>query len=398
MPREEMPALRFPEIRGLWVVRGSLTDPDSIRAMVRRADEAGFNTLLVQVRGRGDAYYESGWEPRSHLLVGDNAGLDPLDLVLKEAQARGLAVHAWLNTHLVASVLTPPAAPNHISNARPDLLAVPRELALDLYDRDPRSPGYREALVQHALDNREGVEGLFSSPAHPEVQEHVYSVVMDLVGRYPLDGVHLDYIRYPSSRYDYSRVALERFSSWLTPRIDPDEAARLSRESGTDPLTWVTGHPDAWDEFRRAQITSLVERVYLGVKSRRPGMVVSAAVFPDPVDAFETRFQDWPFWLQRGIVDVVAPMSYTGDPETFRTQTSWALSAASGQDWRIWSGIGAYLNSFEGTLEKAHIAREMGAVGLVVFSYDWSVTEGKAPDGGPFLPALGDRLFRRSRR
>jgi len=52
------------QLRALWVIRTTLTHPDSIRAMVDRAADAGFNTLLVQVRGRGDAYYRSRWEPK----------------------------------------------------------------------------------------------------------------------------------------------------------------------------------------------------------------------------------------------------------------------------------------------------------------------------------------------
>ena len=69
--------------------------------MVRDADDAGFNTLLVQVRGRGDAFYDSRWEPRAEALGSAPAGFDPLALVISEAHARGMAVHAWVNTRLV---------------------------------------------------------------------------------------------------------------------------------------------------------------------------------------------------------------------------------------------------------------------------------------------------------
>ncbi|MDH5642960.1 MAG: hypothetical protein OEY63_02075, partial [Gemmatimonadota bacterium] len=80
------------EVRALWVVRQTLTHPDSIIAMVSRADQAGFNTLIVQVRGRGDAYYDGGWEPRAESL--DSLDFDPLELTIREAHLRGLEVHA----------------------------------------------------------------------------------------------------------------------------------------------------------------------------------------------------------------------------------------------------------------------------------------------------------------
>ena len=82
--------------------------------------------------------------------------------------------------------------PTHLVNERPELLAVPRELAGELYDVDPASPRYVERLVEHALANRGQIEGLYSSPSAPEVKERVYSVATDLVERYEIDGIHLD--------------------------------------------------------------------------------------------------------------------------------------------------------------------------------------------------------------
>ena len=113
------------EIRALWVVRGTLRHPDSVKAMVRRAHAAGFNTLIVQVRGTGDAYYDSRWEPRSEALAQQKRSFDPLALVIKEAHARDMTVHAWLNTVYLTSMDRPATDPMHFYNQRPDLLAVP---------------------------------------------------------------------------------------------------------------------------------------------------------------------------------------------------------------------------------------------------------------------------------
>src|SRR4051812_10840502 len=70
------------ETRALWVLRSSLTSPESIASLVRTAREQGFNTLLVQVRGRGDAYYASTLEPRAAELARQPAGFDPLATLL----------------------------------------------------------------------------------------------------------------------------------------------------------------------------------------------------------------------------------------------------------------------------------------------------------------------------
>ena len=77
------------EVRALWAVRHTLNRPQTIRAMVDRAARAGFNTLIVQVRGRGDAYYLSRWEPRPEEVLEQGDAFDPLALVIQEAHARG---------------------------------------------------------------------------------------------------------------------------------------------------------------------------------------------------------------------------------------------------------------------------------------------------------------------
>ena len=78
-----------PEVRALWVTRASLTSPDSISSLVRSARAAGFNTLLVQVRGRGDAYYNEALEPRPDGLVRQPRDFDPLQSVITRAGRTG---------------------------------------------------------------------------------------------------------------------------------------------------------------------------------------------------------------------------------------------------------------------------------------------------------------------
>ena len=381
------------EVRALWVVRTTLSHPDSIRRMVERAARAGFNTLLVQVRGRGDAYYRSRWEPRPRVVLEQGRAFDPLDLVIREAHGRGLGVHVWVNAHLVGGLGALPSDPLHLIRARPDLLAVPRELARELFDADPYAPFYGEALLEYARRNRDRVEGIYTSPSHPEVQEHIYSVWMDLVETYPLDGLHFDYVRYPNPDFDYSRDALERFREWVSPRLSPVRRGELDEAYQADVLAWVEALPGPWAEFRRAQITGLVERIYHGVKKRRPDAVVSAAVFANAEDAYRSRFQDWRGWMDRGILDAVAPMAYTADNAAFRDQVGTAVEAAGAH--RVWAGIGVYRNTFRGTLDKIRIAREMETRGVVLFSYDWAVTEGPSDGARSFLDRVGEAVFHR---
>src|SRR5437763_2045106 len=102
------------ETRALWVLRSSLTSPASISALVRTAKDQGFNTLLVQVRGRGDAYYASDVEPRAADLARQPVAFDPLGTLLPAAHAANIRVHAWMSVNLIASAVDLPVSPDHL--------------------------------------------------------------------------------------------------------------------------------------------------------------------------------------------------------------------------------------------------------------------------------------------
>ncbi len=386
LPPFQGPSLPDGEVRALWVVRTALLHPDSARAAVHRAHGAGFNTLLVQVRGRGDAYYRSRWEPRAEPLARQPTSYDPLAVVLEEAHGLGLSVHAWVNAHVVASALLPPTDPTHLALSRPELLAVPRPLAPRLHGMDPRDPAYLRALLEWTRDRGTQVEGLYTNPSHPAVQDHLVAVVTDLLDRYPLDGVHLDYIRYPSPEFDYSRSSLEGFRDWLHGRgADPDRLGRGEAAlRGGDPLALPGLFPGEWGDYRRERVTELMARLHREVRLRRPGAVVSAAVFANADDARNGRFQAWEDWLRDGIVDVVAPMAYTSSDATWDSQIRRA--AAAGGPHRVWAGVGVYQNSFEGAVSKGRMATHLGVGGLALFSYDWAVgPEGLQAARGTYL-------------
>jgi len=377
------------EVRALWVVRDTLTSPASITEMVRRAKATGFTTLVVQVRGRGDAYYTSRWEPRAELLK-EKPDFDPLALTIKEAHAVGLKVHAWINTFLVANTDELPRTADHVIFKHPGWLMVPRPMANELYRLDPQAPGYTERIIQHARGNRGELEGLFLSPAHPAVKEEIYDIWIDVLERYEVDGLHFDYVRYPNAQFDYSHTSLDRFRAEVEKTMGENERKLMARVAATDPLVYVTTFPERFAQFQRDQVTDVVERIYHGVKARKPNAVVSAAVFANDEDAFRSRFQDWKLWLRRGILDAVCPMAYTPDTETFRQQ----IAIAVGNAWshQVWAGIGAYRQPVEGTLEKISTARQLGAQGFILFSYDFAVRPGEHNPQGDYLQRVRDGL------
>src|SRR6478609_3541724 len=136
------------ETRALWVQRGSLATRESIGALVTSAREHGFNTLLVQVRGRGDAYYLGGVEPRAAELLRQPETFDPLATVLEAGHAAGLQIHAWINVNLVSSASELPAAREHLIYRHPAWLMVPRDIGQQLAAVAPDSPAYLGMLAR----------------------------------------------------------------------------------------------------------------------------------------------------------------------------------------------------------------------------------------------------------
>jgi uncharacterized lipoprotein YddW (UPF0748 family) len=380
------------EVRAVWVVRQSLSSPDAVREVVAQAAAGGFNTLIVQVRGRADALYRSALEPRPEFLTGQPE-FDPLQLVLEEARTRGLTVHAWVNAYLVWGPVDPPLHPGHLVNAHPEWLAVPRALGRELYHADPRDPAYVRRLIDYSAANIDVVEGLYASPSHPGVQERLLAVWNDLAAGYDLDGIHHDYIRFATSAFDYSRTTLERFGTWVKPRIAAHRYDALLAASRDDPYAFADALPDQWDLFRRDSVSDLVRGVYLDVKARRPDLVVSAAVLPEWRSAARWRFQAWTSWLAEGSLDVAVPMAYTTDTEEFHGWVDAALAAA-GAPGRVWAGVGAYRNPVDRTVEQIDQARAIGVSGIVVFSYD-KASETPTPDGAASaLHRIGLAAFR----
>jgi uncharacterized lipoprotein YddW (UPF0748 family) len=382
------------DVRGLWVLRTSMTSPASIAAVVRTAVEGGYNTLLVQVRSRGEAYYASEIDPRAAELAQQPKTFDPLAVMLTTAHAAGLKVHAWVNVNFVSSAVALPTSKNHVAAKHPEWLMVPRALAAELHRLDPASPAYVNRLARWTRGQQDSVEGLYLSPATDEAQDYTVGVIRSIAKSYPLDGIHLDYIRYPSEEFDYSAAALRAFRAGHARAVEAGERERLDRASRADPLVWARSYPEAWTTFRTERLTTLVKKVRTAVKTARPKAVLSSAVIPDPADARDAHFQNWEGWADSGLLDVVCPMAYSTMPAAFADQVASAVSAAHGQP--VWMGIGAWRLPVAQTAAHVATARRAGVEGVLLFSYD-SLLTAVAPRGSYFTRLRSTLLNPRDR-
>jgi len=371
------------------VLRTSLTSPAAIDKLVRASSDAGINALFVQVRGRGDAYYASALEPRGALLSKQPASFDPLAAVIREAHARGIAVHAWINVNLISDASGLPKAPGHLIRRHPEWLMVPRALAERAARANPRDASYLDALVRWTKANIARVEGLYVSPLPREARAYAMAIARDLTRRYPIDGLHLDYVRYPNESFDYSAAGLAEFRASLAGDLPGDELAALDARAKALPVLFADRYPERWEAFRRARVTWLVDGIAQAAREERPGILISAAVLPDPAAALAIKLQDWPSWAARGIVDAVCPMAYAEERPAFTLQID-AVHGAAGPA-AVWAGIGAYRLTAAETASRIFEARRAGSSGVLLFSYD-SVSAGR--NGGRYLADVARAAFK----
>jgi len=334
----------------MWVVRTSMVSPQAIDRAVELASAYGFNTLFAQVRGRGDAYYRSSWEPRAEALANQPADFDPLGYLLQQAQSAGLMVHAWLNVYYVWSQPQPPRSRLHVVSRAGNWIA-----------RDVRN--------RYQMITAGRVEGVYLCPGNPEVRAHLLRVFGEVARRYPaLDGIHLDYVRYPYEGYCYCAGCRARFRAWMATQVGESQQRELDHKSLRNPLAWIQAFPTEWDDWRREQVNAFVRAVAHQSRQINPNLILSAAVYPSPLSAYRRKLQNWTLWLRRDWLDTVLPMAYDPDTAVVMRQMEQALQAADGRP--VIGGIGAWRIRPESTLNKIRAMRQLGARGFCLFSYD----------------------------
>lgn len=290
-----------PHVKAIWVTRFDYVSAADIDTILANVTDAGFNTVMWQVRGNATALYDSPFEPWAEQLGGVDPGFDPLAYAVKGARARGLSLHAWVNLMPAWWGLEAPTDPAQLYNARPEWM---------WYDQF----GGRQALSDKFY--------VSLNPCLPEVRAYLTDVIVDIATRYNVEGIHLDYARLPKeapatpagSGLDYPRdlVTMRLFESFLG--IDLG-AARVLRAGEPDPLA-APGMQKAWDLWRTQNVTTLIEDIAAGLNQLERPPLLSAAVKARPNDGLAFH-QDARDWTRRGLVGAVFPMNYTQDLALF---------------------------------------------------------------------------------
>ena len=340
--------------RYLWVIRDVLKSKKSIDDMVNFAIEKNINHLFVQVRGRGDSFYESQFTSRSQIL--SESEFDPLAYLLDTANGKGINIHAWVNVYFLWSSKSLPKDERHILHMQQQWLDTTEEWPVDV----------GKQLEMVAVNNNS--EGLFLSPNHPDVNEYLIKVFRELITNYDIDGLHLDYIRYQDAEYGRNPYAIAQFKT----------------ESGNDPGPWflemerstiasprLIANMKRWNNFKRKAVTSLVKDTRALVDEVRPDCIISAAVKPNLYVARERYFQEWNVWLAAGYLDWVVPMNYSSKKREFARNID-VINDNFPKKYRekIIMGIALYNQTPSEASEKIKFSRLRQFPRISIFSYN----------------------------
>ena len=332
-PKHEYRAVWLATIKNLDWPRTLVTSPQEIemqqqelKVIMDSLQVAGINTVMLQTRVRGNVIYPSSIEPFSGVFTGAEGlspGYDPLAFAIDEAHSRGMQLHAWIVSMPVGN---------------DEQVVAQGELSL---------PSRMRALCTHYK------EAWYMEPGNPAVAPYLASLVTEVVSNYDVDGIHLDYIRYPDFTDGYPDAALHR------------------RYGGGRSLA----------EWRRGNITDVVKAVYAAVKEVKPWVRVSSAPLGkyDTLtrynsfgwDAYNAVFQEAQEWLRDGVMDALFPMLYYKGNHFYPFVRDWCENSYGRH---VVPGLGIYrLQAIYGGWEPLEIERQMrtsrlaGAHGIMMF-------------------------------
>ena len=300
----ELPPPVAREFRAAWVATvGNIDWPSKpglstwdqqqeLLAILNRAVVLHLNAIILQVRPGTDALYDSKLEPWSEYLTGrmgrpPEPAWDPLAFAVAQAHARGLELHAWVNPYR-ARYAKPisETAETHISRTHPELV-------------------------------RKYGSFLWMDPGVPEVRRQAERVVLDIVRRYDIDGVHVDDYFYPYKEKDSSGVTIDF----------PDSAsyARYRRAGGAL----------ARDDWRRHNVDLLISELYREIKDVKPwvqfgispisGWRANTPAGARTFDAYNEIYADTRKWLAEGWCDYFVPQLYSAieSPTPYPAMLEW---------------------------------------------------------------------------
>jgi len=307
--------------------------------------KARFDTIFLQVRYMSEVFYNSAFEPRSIRV--EQSYPDPLNDYILMAHHPGLEkplkINAWFTVFPCYSGVISNVPPNgHIMQIHPEWVTVN-------YDG--------EKMDHNKLYHLD--------PGVPSVQKYIQVLVMEIVKNYDVDGILLDGFRYPDDGLNWG--------------YNPEALSSYYRDTGLSekPLP----HDPRWCDWRRAQLTSLIEKIFQNIKRIKPQvqLYIGGVAWSSPEawemdfkrsPAYSLVFQDWIGWLDKGLADGAVVYNYKQFPQQKGEFNEWIDMISSRNDKeKFICGIGGFFNFSETIINQINTARrqDLGGVALYCF-------------------------------
>ena len=350
-------------VKATWVTCFSakkvLYSKESAIELIKFCKKKDLSEVYLQFYRSGEAYYDTKLGTRSkYEAMLKASGTDAIDCLLKEAKRCNVKVFAWINVLCVGK------------NKNADIIKKFGNsiLTRDQYQRvSMRTEDVNESDKYYLRDDQ-----LFLEPGDLRVSEYTASMIDEIITRYPdLSGLHFDYVRYPYPVPFLPRSSFNKYG--LTYGYGEENVKRFKEKTGMDSLSMPDNNENSliWDDWKRDQVTALVDKLTKNIKNKYPEMLVSCAVLPSPDTAFSASFQDWPGWLENGIIDYVVLMNYTKNNQLAKEITRSAL-AHRGRG-RVYIGIGNFLMEKDPQIlsEQERLIESLNPDGIAFYSYDF---------------------------
>ena len=274
--------------------------------------------VFFQVRPQADAFYPSKIFETSVYLTGNQDSSPPFDILdfyIKECHARGIKLHAWINPYRITKSSNDVLSSDHIAVKQPNL------------------------TVNHTDGN------LYFDPALEDVQQLILDGIEEIITNYDVDGIHFDDYFYPSSDFN-----------------DSDSFNKL-------------GNGKTLDEFRRDNVTSLVEKVSILIDKKSPDILFSISPsgiwanksdMPDGSDtngsgSYFKQYADTKKWVELELIDCIIPQIYWNigfEIAEYKTLVDWWCDVVADTNVDLYIGHANY-KEFDKTFESGEIDRQI---------------------------------------
>lgn len=286
---------RNERVVGVWHrpnVSGKETDLAGLRAVLDQFQAAGINTVFLETFYHGKAVFRTDKVKYHDAVAAFTYGEYPdyATAFVLEAAKRGIGVHAWVQDFYIGVDESVPLARDH-----QDWLLV-----------------NQWGSVRHTTEGQGFGGYIFLDPANPEVRAFLVSLYDELLTKLPaIQGLNLDYIRYPVSVFEentdtgYTQITMQAFAeknglALNSENLREDFRAQIAEK----------GLADGWTFHRSEYVTAFVRQVRELVTEKYPEKLISTAVFPEVEQTYQLKKQNFKVWVDSGCIDIVTPMVY----------------------------------------------------------------------------------------